>query len=251
MVNSRGIYLALCGREILLCSHKYGVVPNGAAIENWQALPPLLEVGQPIHAEGGFLQFPQAELNLQLDAVPPDTAISQPSLAHAVRLLQTCDKDTGLSPLADVFFGDGTAALTPLCRTAQPLLTELFTALKKEDADSVFLCVGSLLGLGTGLTPSGDDVLAGLLYGLRHSTLRNAPVTEALTNAIVTQAQEKTTAVSADVLLALAQDAPFERLKNAWHREDGAEALLEIGSNSGSEMLLGLLLANMLLEKKG
>lgn len=250
MVNSRGIYLSLCGRKILLCSHKYGVVPNGAALENWQELPPLLEVGQPIRAEGGFLQFLQAELNLQLDAVPSDTAVLQPSMPHAVRLLQACGKETGLSPLAGVFFGSGTAP-TPLCRGAQEQLEKLLAALQEEAAAGVFSSVGSLLGLGTGLTPSGDDVLAGLLYGLRHSPLRGHSVAELLTDAIVTQAEEKTTAVSADVLLALAQDAPFERLKNAWCREDGAEALLEIGSNSGSEMLLGLLLANKLLEKKG
>ena len=249
MVNSRGIYLNLAGRKILLCSRHYGVVPNGAAVEDWNALPPLLEVGQPIRAKGGILQFPRVAAELDLEKAVQDADIVTPSLNGVLPLLQSKETGTGLAPLSGVFFGHGEPVLNPWCRMALPPLQALLNALEKGNSDAIAPSVGALLGLGTGLTPSGDDVLAGLLYGLRHSVLRDADETLALRDAICVQANGKTTAVSTDVLLALAQDAPFERMKGAW--QGSAERLLEIGSNSGSEMLLGLTLAELLLNKKG
>ena len=255
MVNSRGIYLDIAGKKILLCPASCGVVPNGAAVKSWHDLPPLLEVGQPVSGKNGALHFPAFSLELLLKKEENHTEIHVPSakaLAKIAAVLRGRSESTGLAPLVYPLSGEPADAMNPWCRMAHAPLQALLTALEGNDLPSIAPAVEQLLGLGPGLTPSGDDVLSGLMYGLRHSVWRNTAECKTLTEAVCTMAKQKTTAVSADYLLALAQDAPFERMANAWKNpETGAPALMEIGNNSGSEMLLGLLLAGQFLQKKG
>ena len=120
---------------------------------------------------------------------------------------------------------------------ALPHVQALLQALKEENAADIYTSVSSLLGLGPGLTPSGDDLLSGLLYGLRHSSARDSLACTNLTNAIRELAAERTNAVSADYLMAITVDAPFDRMAAAWTDISvGAGELIQIGSNSGSEM---------------
>lgn len=253
MVNSRGIYLELSGKRILLCSSQLGSVPNGAALENWQILPSLLSQGQTLRTGEGLLRFPSCKLQLQLQSIPEDTQTSLPSrqgLEGARRLLLGREKSTGLAPLAATLFGKEPETLNLHCRVALPYLEALLAALSENVPSAITQSVQNLLGFGPGLTPSGDDVLSGLLYGLRHSPWRDRPATAALTVSIQKLAGEMTNAVSADYLRALAADAPFEKMALAWRDPEAhAAELLDIGNNSGSEMLLGLLLAGKLLGK--
>lgn len=106
-----------------------------------------------------------------------------------------------------------------------------------------------LLGLGPGLTPAGDDVLAGLLLGLaaRHdlrdplaaAVLRHAP-------ARTTWLSARLLALAADGLAAPAAVAVADAL--AGHGDDAAltgalPRLLATGHTSGPAMAQGLLLA--------
>lgn len=247
MVNSRGIYLELSGIRVLLCDISAGVVPNGAALENWSLLPGMLRVGQPVSVNAGCLQTQTCRVQLQLNKVACDTGICTPderSLRAARQVLETRKTQTGLSPL--IHPDEGKDDL--YCALARPRLKALFNALRIEDPAQIRQSTRSLLGLGTGLTPSADDVLSGLLYGLRHSLWREKGVVTTLLNCIREEAPGRTNGVSADYLCALCQDAPFEKLAEAWaDPADCAQALLSVGSNSGSEMLLGLVLAGSLI----
>ena len=255
MVNSRGIYLDFSDRKVLLCPASCGVVPNGAAVESWDSLPPLLEVGAPVSCAERILRFPTCSVELVLEKIENDLEIQVPSAKapeQLAALLRSRTEQTGLAPLVYVRFGTSVDTLNPWCRMANAQLQTLLTALERDDLPGIFSATEQLLGLGPGLTPSGDDVLSGLMYGLRHSNRRNMPESLALVEAICGMAKQKTTAVSAEYLLALAQDAPFERMATAWRcPETGGAALMKIGNNSGSEMVLGLLLAGELLQRKG
>ena len=282
MVNSRGIYLELAGKRILLCHSRYGTVPNGVAMDDWEQLPSLLAVGQPVQVEKGVLRVPSGAWELRLRRIPRDTRILSPDpgqLKKGIKLLLANTKPTGLSALAHPLFTDTTCESNPHCDLALPtvkallqalrmqsgifpyrwllkqallqvLLQALLQALRDENIDAIHSLVNELLGLGPGLTPSGDDLLSGLLYGLRHSPARDGLACTALCDAIREQAGARTNAVSADYLLAILEDAPFDRMAAAWeHPVAGAAGLMQVGSNSGGEMLLGLVCAAQLLLK--
>lgn len=253
MVNSRGIYLELAGKRILLCHSRYGTVPNGVAMDDWEQLPSLLAVGQPVQVEKGVLRVPSGAWELRLRRIPRDTRILSPDpgqLKKGIKLLLANTKPTGLSALAHPLFTDTTCESNPHCDLALPTVKALLQALRDENIDAIHSLVNELLGLGPGLTPSGDDLLSGLLYGLRHSPARDGLACTALCDAIREQAGARTNAVSADYLLAILEDAPFDRMAVAWeHPVAGAAGLMQVGSNSGGEMLLGLVCAAQLLLK--
>lgn len=250
MVNSRGIYLRVGDSCVLLCSSRFGTVPNGAALEQWERLPSLIEPGQPFRTENGIVAFPAASWQMCLQRIPKDAQVRLPdaaSLNTGIRLLKENAKQTGLSSLVFPLFAEQAPPMNPYCHMALPYVQTLLRSLQKENAAGIEEAVSGLLGLGPGLTPSGDDLLSGLLYGLRHSPARDLAASKMLSNAICALAGERTNAVSADYLLALAKDAPFDRMAQAWTDPGaGAMGLMEIGSNSGGEMLLGLLCAGSL-----
>jgi hypothetical protein len=106
-----------------------------------------------------------------------------------------------------------------------------------------------LLGRGPGLTPAGDDVLAGLLLGLAG----RADLRDPLAAAVTRQAAARTTWLSAELLRhaaagrgvpaavavadALAGHGPADALTRA------LPALLAVGHTSGAALARGLLLA--------
>ena len=247
MVNSRGIYLQLEGRRILLCHSRFGTVPNGVSLEEWDRLPSLLAPGQQVRVENGFLYFPSVAFELRLRSVPRDSRIHFPTdeeLRTGIQILLANAKPTGLSPLVYPLLAGETPNRNLYCDIALPHVWVLLRALQEEKKEQIKESVCALLGLGPGLTPSGDDLLSGLLYGLRHSGARNTVACEMLGDTIRETAPERTNAVSAEYLTAVAEDAAFDRMSAAWtDPAAGAAGLLEIGNNSGSEMLLGLLLA--------
>lgn len=248
MVNSRGVYLQLGARHILLCHSRFGIVPNGVAVDGWDRLYPLLATGQPVQAEKQKIRFPSG--TLALESIPKDTRILCPeeeSLRAGIHFLCTQAKETGLSSLVYPLFTQQTPKLNLYCDMALPYVQALLQALREESASHIYESVSSLLGLGPGLTPSGDDLLSGLLFGLRHSSARDSLACTNLTNTIRELAVERTNAVSADYLMAITEDAPFDRMAAAWADLAKAAELLEIGNNSGSEMLLGLLCAGSVL----
>lgn len=107
--------------------------------------------------------------------------------------------------------------------------------------------VGDLLGLGPGLTPAGDDLVAGLLVALHH----HADLRDPVAAEVARLATARTTALSAALLHhaatglalpavtaladALAGHGPETGVEGALHR------LLAVGSTSGAALAHGLL----------
>ena len=144
--------------------------------------------------------------------------------------------------------GERLAALDPLCTLALPRLKQLRQGLLEEDPTATEAGARDLLGLGPGLTPSGDDVLCGLVYGLLRSPCAQEQGVKALVNTVCREAEHRTHPVSAAYLQAIAGGEAFGRLEEAWQilkgQRDGTfDPLLEVGSSSGGDLLLGLLLA--------
>ena len=109
----------------------------------------------------------------------------------------------------------------------------------------------ALLGLGGGLTPSGDDFICGWLLA-RFYLNENLPVPGegvGFVSEINSQARAQTTALSASLIACAAEGQADERLMQAlvWlltgkgEVEKIKEALLTYGSASGSDALAGML----------
>lgn len=105
---------------------------------------------------------------------------------------------------------------------------------------------GRLLGRGPGLTPSGDDVLAGYLAGCHAFGVPAAGVRDA----VLEHAPQMTTTLSAQLLGNAVRDELIPQVVDLLHALLGQrplgpaqEAQLRVGHTSGAAMAVGILLA--------
>lgn len=257
MVTSAGVYLELDGRVALLCRESWGVVPIGVSMRSYTGLLALgPEAGQQISCREGILTFPGGEAELRLTMVKEKKKtgkINPTALGKLGEELACLEKKTGLAPLAgELLRKEDRKNWNLYCEKALPGLKRLLDGLENDRTEQVEVAVEELLGLGPGLTPSADDVLCGMLYVLLRSRASERDAVGALVRAVRREAPGRTNAVSAAYLAAIAGGGYYERMHDIWLGMTGcapvrAERLLEVGSNSGSEMLLGMLAAGMLL----
>lgn len=130
---------------------------------------------------------------------------------------------------------------------ARQLLGTLLRTIREEDWQTAAGAARDLSGLGPGLTPSGDDALAGLVLGLRagRGTLPR-PLQAAIALAVVGRTTDLAAArvqhaaaghadEAVHNLLAALVSGPAENLDRA------TRALLAYGHSSGADTLVGLL----------
>lgn len=177
------------------------------------------------------------ELRDRLDAVGPPAGlgvlIGDPATAHA----------TGPSRVSDA-----------TARRAAPHARALARACVQDDPSGATVAATALLGLGTGLTPSGDD-LVGAVYFARHllaqASLVDADRWCASARTVVASSRTRTHQISAALLQDLATGhghAPLHHLVAALSRaassddiiDDATRRVAAIGHSSGWDMLAGL-----------
>ncbi len=137
---------------------------------------------------------------------------------------------------------------------------DLTTAVSAGDVNGAVAAVDRLVGFGTGLTPSGDDLLAGFVAAVclltpvldadRHAAVL-PPAVSAVATRMVDRGDTMTTAISAALLRHAAVGevcAPAGALlrtltgRPALTGTDGAVArLLRVGATSGRDLAVGLL----------
>lgn len=237
---------------ICLASSAAVRVPCALVLES-KALPPQLPTGTPATVGGGHVSIRTDDEDLGfrvhrwwrpprprgLGTVPPAR------LATAVRWL------TGR--VAD-----------PLDPGGRSAVAELVAALAAGQAPDE--PVGQLLGRGPGLTPTGDDVLAGALVAL-HAF--GSPAAAPLGHAVLSMAPAATTTVSAallrhavdgrcipqlaDLLAAIGGATPHPTVvadPGAETLPRAAGALLAVGNCSGAGLLHGVLVAVAIAHEK-
>ena len=136
---------------------------------------------------------------------------------------------------------------------ARPRLDALAQALRAQDCVAFEAAALRVLGLGHGLTPSGDDLLGGILFTLAHAPIpawRSAM--PGLHARIRSAAESATNPISAALLDDLMRGSSYRVLHgvfDAFHAgqagpiNDAVQALLRLGSSSGGDMLAGVFLA--------
>lgn len=134
----------------------------------------------------------------------------------------------------------------PLDETGRAAVAELVHGLRR--GEPIHPAVGRLLGRGPGLTPLGDDVLAGTLVGLN---ALGSPATSVLAAAVAGAAPDATTTVSVALLRHAARGEcipQFAELLDAIASSEtalprAAGNLLAVGHCSGAGLLHGVLVA--------
>lgn len=119
------------------------------------------------------------------------------------------------------------------------------------DEDAIEAAVGRLMGLGEGLTPSGDDILTGFGFLAAQPGMRLNRMLPALTAGVAAH-ESRTTLLSATTIRA----ALSARGRHSMHDlvaalqardphalEDAAARILAIGHSSGADLLTGIRLA--------
>jgi len=136
---------------------------------------------------------------------------------------------------------------------ALPEVEALASACAVDDADAAYRAGLPLLGLGPGLTPSGDDLVGAAFFARRVLAHRAADVArwsragERLAQASAARAHPIAAALFRD-LVAGASFAPLHRLaaviaSGSDSSCEAARELIAIGHSSGWDMLTGLLVA--------
>ena len=181
-----------------------------------------------------------------------------------------------IKPLVGAILGDvlphsppGFAALLAAREPAFPLshrafaLREAVAAINLQNTEAFELAASRLLGVGGGLTPSGDDVVGGMLFGLHvlHSAAGDDAAVrrwQAAGLVILNRAELRTHAISAALLRDMASGQTYDALHDlantllqadasATHSEQlarataHARAVTTIGHSSGWDMLTGFL----------
>jgi hypothetical protein len=141
-----------------------------------------------------------------------------------------------------------------MARLAAPIVSRLLTALKQRDAKKLAGATAQLLGYGIGGTPSGDDLLVGLLAALHRSGHPGAsPARQLLLSVLSEQLTADVTSLLSLTVLNHALSAEYSekiqevtRLlmhpKEATSLQSSLDRLLLHGATSGAEMFLGIYL---------
>ncbi len=137
---------------------------------------------------------------------------------------------------------------------ALPTVRDLLSSVRSGDIDGVSAAASRLAGFGPGLTPSGDDVLAGFMSSLllgAKALNRDIDYAMEINQTILSSVIGRTTQLSQrlleDALLGEAPE-PVSRAINALlmgnddEVEEAVSALLAWGHTSGADSLLGILL---------
>jgi hypothetical protein len=137
---------------------------------------------------------------------------------------------------------------------AAPRLQALRNALERDDVEAFERAALGVLGLGPGLTPSGDDLLGGIFFALAHAPRQRwAPQLPQVQTRLRDAANAgATNAISATLLADLMQGIGYRALHELLEALHGGSAdeveraiaqLAAIGASSGTDLLTGVLLA--------
>jgi hypothetical protein len=260
---SRGIFIKSSSRWLVFISFDDFCSPLTITLKSGISLPNPIPVGTPVYFDTGQLLIPQVGITIdtnQCKVWEPESRQNLPeSLADPQKRLINFAKEVllrkpgvGLSSLLPGFLDLSFKAQS--IPPAQALIYEnillLQQYIREEKHASIgrFLC--NFLGLGEGLTPSGDDFVVGLLLILNRWRDVFWPRVDinGLNREIVETAYQKTTMLSANLIECAALGQGDGRLIEAvdfmmcgCHREDEVVTnILNWGNSSGVDAFVGM-----------
>jgi len=261
-VTSRGVFLRFpSGWIIFLSTERYRGPLSVNLIDGGDVLGGL-NPGQPVWIAPREISFPSLTINLSIDQtcvwqapersgkVSPIEAVRS-SLEYSLKLVLENELDPDFRELVLAFLNDEVSAPVRF-EQARQAIKQISKFSKQLDLAALEAAAGTLFGLGSGLTPWGDDLLLGLLLALNRwgdrisADFNPMPINQAL----VRYAWARTTNLSASLIECAAIGQADERLVAVLDSILTGEpdiristlAALGWGSSSGAASLLGMAL---------
>ncbi|HYM30992.1 MAG TPA: DUF2877 domain-containing protein [Candidatus Cybelea sp.] len=248
IMTEQNLLLALVTRET-------GAVPRGFQLATPQgfSFADHLRPGARVACRAGILRIAGSDLSIDLRPARPWRGAPQARVAAAVadgpaRSAVAIAWRVAWTALED---HQGAAGFARVAAGPIDALVRATSALHSCDAAAALM---RLVGLGDGLTPAGDDLLAGYLAGLWRAAGTD-PARRAFLDALAADARfaaERTNAISRSYLEAAAEGEVAEPLAfladrigagDAARTASAVAAALSVGASSGAAGTLGLLLA--------
>lgn len=264
-VTSRGIFLLLHNqRMIFLSFENYRgpltvTVPGGKPfLSNLSPQEPIVCSSQGIHFPGSGIWISTATAEVWNPLLPGNTPM-HPN--ERIRLIQPLAIDVyhrkpeaGLSKLLPYLVGNqGNESLDDPFKELGIIMDQIGDLLAQQDWRTLSETLISLLGMGSGLTPSGDDFILGLLLSLNRwgSILLPGHNLSSLNKNVVAAAYRDTTTLSANLIECATLGLADERLIQAvdylavGYPQQSAirTGLLSWGNSSGIDALVGMIAA--------
>jgi hypothetical protein len=147
-----------------------------------------------------------------------------------------------------------------MARMLKERTTKLLKGFQTEDTDQTIQYAKQLIGLGQGLTPSGDDFLVGLLLAFSMNK-QDEFCQKKWSQVVVKEAENNTNIISCSALKYAAVGQTRETIglfiktlateENEEQVKKDLTTIMKIGSSSGTEMAWGILSGLTLLLKQG
>ncbi len=267
-VTSRGLFLLKSPQQIVFVSFERYRSPLTINLDRSVDRLRAVEVGATARFSDARLIFPAIEFAIFLSAdvvwhCPPPVLRSRPCTEQIQRLRAIAQGVLARRGR------DGLAAILPRLidrSDASPLSAEhaalferllaLRCAVQTGDSQATLDGLLSLLGQGRGLTPSGDDVVIGLLLTLARSPRMNSRagsknMLKHVAASVTAEAYRKTTSISANLIECAADGQGDERLitivdgiaTGSASIDEGVDCVLDWGSSSGIDALVGMAIA--------
>lgn len=261
-VTSRGVFIRTPGPWIIFVTDEPYRGPLTINLSEGLAGLRDLEVGLQVSVTGGELMFPGGERIIGRDDATewycsiPSGRVSPISeqhrrLTYLSRQALERGRERGfrdfLPSLLDTELTSRESEVEP------EVLSDVMStrcALAQGDIEATVSSARSLLGLGPGLTPSGDDLLTGLILLLNRweEILQPNLDLEELNDRFVKAAYERTTTLSANLIECASRGQSDERLvavvdsvvTGVPGESEGVSHLLGWGSSSGVDALVGV-----------
>lgn len=260
-------------RLLTLLSYEKGNVPHGIRLSppSQPVFSDLFTVGRPVACRGGILRINPPDFSVDLrsarlwhvDLKQLHIDLCQPTQAQSWAVawseLATYHRRSGLLGFAELFGhseGRSIASATSvvLMQQAAHTIPALLRATNGFQCDDAMTSIRPLIGLGPGLTPSGDDFLVGYLAGLwctahtnpsrmRFLTVLGSELSEAARNTndiSYTHLRSATMGHASEPIAKLAQQ--LSHMNNMNGVRAATQTALQVGHTSGRDGVLGLLL---------
>ena len=269
-MTSQGIFILFLANKVVFLSYEADKGPLTLNLDANITRLDRMSLGDRVRVISGDLYFDSIETRIltgeaalwqtpePVGAVQPGQGIHK-QLVSITRILLAQNRIGEISSLLPNIL-NLSSEFTGIQAVKFPLqqIQGLLQAIESRSSALIVARLESLLGYGTGLTPSGDDLVTGFLLTLNRWGKNLLPGIELqeFNRSVVQTARQKTTALSANLIECAANGDANERLIQAFDGimtgvpgpEKCARLLLSWGNSSGGDALTGMVLAISLFD---
>lgn len=262
--TSKGVFLKTDANRVIFLSREAYRNPYTLNLHPFPDILGQVELGEEVSMGNGSLDISSCRLHILISpeqvfwrVEKPPFRISRVSLRENTlaihhNILASRKPEGYFTQLQNFFDNSGKISLQ---EESIPPFRNLNSAIISKNLENMLGLASGFLGTGRGLTPSGDDLLCGILLSMNRWNphrwgKRNL---EKLNLALTELAYKKTTTLSANLIEASAHGESDERLIGALDSivtgdpspDEGANLLLSYGNSSGMDAFTGMVIATL------